>query len=216
MTTQSGNQMTDSDVRKRLDHLGFTDEDSRLLQSLRPWAETAIPAFAKEFYDRQFKNPEFAAIIRSNESNQQTLEGAQGGYAMDLFGGWPNAAYIEKRVRIGGLHARIGITPEWYIASYQFYFDILYPMIRRQFLEEQGRGEEAVSAVNKLLVFDQAVIMDTYVTGITDRLKGLITQVASTAENLAAVKSSPSNVLPHSLQLTTPSAGGRNSRYLNS
>ena len=175
MTT---NAMTDMDIRKRLDHLGFTETDARLLQSLKPWAEDGgIKAFAKEFYDRQFVNPDFVAIIRGNNSGQAVLEGAQADYAMDLFKGYPGAAYVNKRANIGKLHARINITPEWYIASYQFYYDVLYPMIRQQFSGEEESGEAAVAAINKLLVFDQAVIMGTYVGRLTEQLKELMDRV---------------------------------------
>ena len=143
------NAMTDMDIRKRLDHLGFTETAARLVQSLKPWAENGgIKAFAKEFYNRQFVNPDFVAIIRGNNSSQAVLEGAQADYAMDLFKGYPGAAYVNKRANIGKLHARINITPEWYIASYQFYYDLLYPMIRQQFSGEEesvrggGRGRK--------------------------------------------------------------------------
>ena len=120
------NTITDIEIRKRLNHIGFTESDARLLQSLKPWAEGGgVKAFAKEFYDRQFINPEFVAIIRANNSTQEVLEAAQADYAMDLFKGYPGAAYVDKRTMIGRLHARINITPEWYIASYQFYADYL-------------------------------------------------------------------------------------------
>ena len=183
--SSDNNRMSDIEVRKRLDHLGFTESDVQLLKSLKGWAQGAIPGFAHEFYNLQFKNPDFVAIIRGNNSSQEVLEGAQAGYAMDLFNGYPDAAYVQKRVMIGGLHARINITPQWYIASYQFYHDILYPMVRSQFVGEEETAERAVSAVNKLLVFDQAIIMDTYVNGIMDSLKGLIKNVAETAVSLA-------------------------------
>ena len=34
-----------------------------------------------------------------------------------LFDGVPDAQYVALRQHIGGMHARIGVTPEWYIAS---------------------------------------------------------------------------------------------------
>ena len=189
MVTATDNRMTDIEIRKRLNHLGFTESDARLLESLKPWAETALKGFAKEFYDRQFVNPDFAAIIRRNNSTQEILEGAQAGYAADLFRGYPNLAYVEKRAAIGALHTRINITPEWYISSYQFYFDILYPMIREQFKGEEESGEQAVAAVNKLLVFDQALIMESYIGKLTDQLTELMdrvgVQIGGTADNLA-------------------------------
>ena len=139
-------QITDGEIRKRLEFLQFSDSDADLLQSMRPWAQEAIPVFAKEFYDYQFKNPDFVATIRANNSSQQVLEGAQAGYAMALFNGYPNTGYVNTRVTIGALHARINIEPQWYIASYQFYYTMLYPKVRSYFQDDPDTGEQAVSA----------------------------------------------------------------------
>ncbi len=142
----------------------------------------AIPEFVKEFYDYQFRNSEFAGIIRANGATQDGLENAQAGYARMLFDGYPDMSYVNRRTAIGQLHARINITPQWYITSHHFYYEMFYPRV----LTEAGEdAEQAVSALNKLLNFDQALIMDTYINGLIDQMRGLVTQVASTAINLA-------------------------------
>ena len=178
-------QITDGEIRKRLEYLQFTDSDAALLQSMRPWAQEAIPAFATEFYNYQFMNPDFVATIRANNSSQQVLEGAQAGYAMALFNGYPNTGYVNSRVIIGTLHARINIQPQWYIASYQFYFAMLYPRVRSHFQDDPETGEQAVSAINKLLNFDQAIVLDTYVGRLMNQMEELMDRVANTSNNLA-------------------------------
>ncbi|MCI0848191.1 MAG: globin-coupled sensor protein, partial [Chloroflexi bacterium] len=174
--------MDERTIRTRLDFLGFTSSDAELLRSMKPWADQAINGFVKEFYDYQFKDPEFASIIRSNGATQDGLESAQAGYARMLFDGYPDMGYVNRRMAIGELHARINITPQWYITSYHFYFEMFYPRVR----EEAGeKADQAASALNKLLNFDQALIMDTYINGLMDQMRGLVTQVASTAVSLA-------------------------------
>ena len=114
-----------------------------------------MKTFAKEFYDRSFSSSEFSAIVQANNSTQGVLEGAQAAYALDLFNGWPNQPYLDKRRLIGTRHAKMGITPQWYIGSYQFYFDYLYPAVRKRFGWRGSRkAEAAVAALNKLLIFD--------------------------------------------------------------
>ncbi len=185
----ANDQITDGEIRKRLEFLQFTESDAQLLQSMRSWAQQAIPEFAKEFYDYQFMNPDFTATIRANNSSQQVLEVAQAGYAMALFNGYPNSGYVASRVIIGALHARINIQPQWYIASYQFYYAMLYPKVRSHFEDDPETGEKAVAAINKLLNFDQALVLDTYVGRLTDQLQEMMdrvaTQIGGTANNLA-------------------------------
>ena len=171
--------MDDRTIRTRLDFLGFTASDAELLKTMKLWADSIMKEFVKEFYDYQFKDPEFSSIIRSNGGTQEGLEAAQAGYARMLFDGYPDMGYVSRRMAIGELHARINITPQWYITSYHFYFDMFYPRVR----EEAGdNADQAVSAVNKLLNFDQSL---TYIKGLMDSMRGLVTQVASTAVNLA-------------------------------
>ena len=40
----------------------------------------------------------------------------------------PDVDYVESRLRIGALHARIGVTPRWYVSSYRLYEKYLFPM----------------------------------------------------------------------------------------
>jgi methyl-accepting chemotaxis protein len=168
-------------VQHRLAYLGFTDADAALLRSLRPWAERIAPRFVRAFYDRQFREPEFVRIVNAATSSRERLEAAQARYCLTLFDGMPDAAYIAMRQQIGELHARIGVTPEWYLASYQFYIDLLYPMVRRHLWWRPRAATSAVAALNKLLIFDQALIMETYTNGLTDRLQDLLDRIATTA-----------------------------------
>jgi len=99
--------MDDRTIRTRLDFLGFTASDAELLKTMKPWADSIMNDFVKEFYDYQFKDPEFSSIIWSNGGTQEGLEAAQAGYARMLFDGYPDMGYVTRRMAIGELHARI-------------------------------------------------------------------------------------------------------------
>lgn len=173
-----------SEFKARLDYLEFTESDAKLLKSLKPWADSIAEGFVKKFYDKQFNQQGFLRIIEKAGSNRRTLEGAQAGYLKSLFEGVLDAQYVAMRQHIGGLHARIGVTPEWYIASYQWYTELLYPMVRSKLKLRRGAGTKATNAIAKLLTFDQAVIMDEYVNGLLNQLKVVIDKVGDTATSL--------------------------------
>lgn len=115
-----------SEYRSRLDYLGFTQEDAQALQKLKPWAEKVQEEFARKFYDPQFENPEFRAIVENYGSVRSTLERAQAGYMLGWFSGYPDESYIKYRQLIGERHADIGVTPQWYI--------FFVPTVREDFL----------------------------------------------------------------------------------
>lgn len=70
------------------------------------------------------------------------------------------------------------MTPQYYISSYQFYNDILIPMIRAHFgMRGRKKAEPAINSFNKLVLFDQSVIMD--------QIRSLARQVETTANGVA-------------------------------
>ena len=173
-TKEKNNDMSEGEIRSRLTFLGFTDADANLLSSLRPWVESIVAEFAKEFYERSFADAAFTEVARKNNATRAGLEAAQAGYCVDLFRGWPSTSHVQHRQKIGALHARIGVTPQYYISSYQFYNDILIPMIRAHFgMRGRIKAESVINCFNKLVLFDQSVIMDQYIQGIMDQIRSL-------------------------------------------
>ena len=108
--------------------------------TLKSWAEGMVERPASEFYDRSFESAEFVEVVRRNNANREGLEKAQAAYCLDLFRGVPSVQYAELRQHIGMVHARIGVTPEYYQTSYQFYYDILFRMVRRKLMFRPGRS----------------------------------------------------------------------------
>ena len=150
MTTKQTDIISDGAARQRLTFLGFTDADAQILRSLKSWAEGVVQGFSKEFYTASFKDSGFADFVKQAGGTRAGLEQAQASYCMDLFNGWPDAGYLEKRTRIGTLHAKIGVKPEFYISSYQFYFDFFYPLVRKHLRTHPGKGNQALAAIKSL------------------------------------------------------------------
>lgn len=176
--------MSVTDARGRLAFLGFTEADARLLQTLKPWAETIINDFSKEFYDRSYENPGFRAVVERYGTTRSTLEAAQAGYALSYFSGYPDETYIRYRELIGRRHTQIGVEPQYYISSYGFYNDHLMPRVRKHLWRKRGKVARAIEALQKLMLFDQAIIMDAYIGGLIDEQRTLIDKVVVTAEGV--------------------------------
>ena len=123
------------------------------------------------FYDEQFSFPDFVSIVERAGSDRARLEQFQRTYLLQLFDGMPDAAYVESRLRIGAVHARIGVTPQWYVSSYGLYEKYLFPMVRRRFRWWPPKGRRAIVALSKLLNFDKALVLDMYIDGVTEDLR---------------------------------------------
>lgn len=169
LTTQVG--LDDRQIADRLVYLGFVHEDGELLRSLRPWVESVADAFLREFYDHQFSHAEFREVVQRAGSNRQRLAEFQRAYLLSLFDGEPDAAYIESRLRIGAVHAQLGITPRWYVNSYELYSWYFYPMIRRRFWYNPRKARRVIRALSKLLNFDRGLALDMYVQRVAGNVQ---------------------------------------------
>jgi methyl-accepting chemotaxis protein len=176
--------MSRAEIMDRLDFLGFTKEDADILLGLQSKVREIADEFSVEFYDRSFRSRDFAAVVEAAGSSRAPLEKAQAGYAIQLFGGTPDTEYVAYRQMIGALHARIGVEPKFYTPSYQFYFDGLMPYLRK-WIEDGDELAKAQSALNKVFLFDQSIIMGTYVARLTGKLTGMMTNVGVTADEVA-------------------------------
>ena len=168
-----------SEVQTRLDALGFTRADADLLQSLKSWSVANLAEFSRRFYDRSFALPGFQDQVTRMGGQRSNLEPAQASYASKLFDGWPADGYVQQRHTIGLVHAKLGVTPRWYVGSYQFYNDELFPMIRSGFkFGGKKKAEQAVEAVRKLLLFDQGLVMDMYIEGMRAQARAIVGEAA--------------------------------------
>jgi heme-based aerotactic transducer len=81
---------------------------------------------------------------------------------------------VEGRLRIGALHARIGVTPRWYVSSYGLYEKYFFPMLLAHYGIRRRKGRRAVAALSKLLNFDKALVLDMYIQGVTEDLRSAV------------------------------------------
>jgi hypothetical protein len=167
-------RLGDREIAERLVVLGFVQQDADLLASLRPWAARVADGFLDRFYDEQFSYPEFVRIVEGAGSSRQRLQQFQYRYLLELFDGMPDAAYVEGRLRIGALHAQIGVTPRWYVSSYGLYEKYFFPMLLAHYRFRRRKGRQAVAALSKLLNFDKALVLDMYIQGVTEDLRSAV------------------------------------------
>ena len=173
-----------SEYEARLEYLGFTPKAARKLEKLKPWAEKIAKKFAEKFYDPQFANDEFRSVVEAYGSVRSILEGAQAGYMLGWFSGYPDESYVKYRQLIGDRHSEIGVTPQLYISSYRFYETILFPMIAKHLRFSATSAKAVQDSISALILFDQAIIMDRYIQGLTDTIQETVDKVTIAAKSV--------------------------------
>lgn len=172
-------RLTDAERDQRLAFLHLTRADFQRLVALRADIETHVPAIVAEFYNELLRYAEPRHLFADAEIMAR-VQAAQRDYLLSLFGGAPDAAYIEQRLRIGDIHQRIGVPLKWYIASMGWFLERLVAA-----MPAPRRTPEAVVALGKVMNLDLQLAMESYAS-LSSRLKILDQRIKDTASALTA------------------------------
>ncbi len=172
------------EIDDRLAFLGFTDGDRRLLAGLAPLLERHADRLVSAFY-RHLLSFEETRILLADPAVKTRLLAKQRAYLLSLAGPRIDEDYVQDRLRIGRVHARIGLGPRYYLGAYALYFSLLAPLIAEDCRGEGERAQATLSALLKLLLLDAQLAMDAYIERHDEGLTHLNRELAAVSRNLS-------------------------------
>lgn len=177
--------MTAHELEMRKNLLGFTRADEDILKQHRPLFAKSLDDIVKKFYDKQIEFPEISLLIGDVETLRR-LKSAMRRYILELFDGIYDMEYVNKRLRIGKVHQRIGVSPKLYIAAIRLLEDELLGAISgHQFTDENPEQVELLKkALNKLLMLDIQLVFDTYISSLVREAESARTELRDYADTL--------------------------------
>ncbi|MDA8346756.1 MAG: globin-coupled sensor protein [Thermaerobacter sp.] len=161
----------------------WRDEDQAVCAGLN-WAQLAedVPA---PFYTRVQQVPELDSMVRRHTSYEK-LHGTLAQYARQLREDPRNEASYERISRIGRMHARIGLSTEWYLGAYRLFWEHAMRLVDGSYadLEERDRVRQAVA---KRLTLDMVLVSMVYERETSARIRTLQGTLQQLAESLSAM-----------------------------
>lgn len=147
-------------MRKRF--LEFDDDDVHRLEGMYDLTQEYVDSVIEAFYDHLLSFQETAAFFRDPRVLEY-VKARQKQYFIRLTQGDYEEEYVEDRLKLGSIHAQIGLPVRSFLGMYAFY---LRQMAARLLDEYADRPEQAFSAfhsLTKLLFFDIGLAVDTYI-----------------------------------------------------
>ena len=172
------------EIDDRLSFLGLADSDRRLLAELAPLLERHADRLVSAFY-RHLLSFEETRHLLADPAVKARLLSKQRAYLLSLAGPTIDEDYVQERLRIGQVHARIGLGPRYYLGAYALYFSLLAPLITEDCRGEGERAHETLSALVKLLLLDAQLAMDAYIERHDEGLTHLNRELAAMSRNLS-------------------------------
>lgn len=160
--------LDEAELQSRRDFFEITADDLKRLASLRAFAEKHTDDIIEDLYQLILSHPE-AKKLFTEHATLVRVKRAQRDYFLGLFSGRCDRAYAEDRLRIGIAHERVGVPPKWYLGAYARYLRSITNRISAEF-EDHADARAAYQSIEKLVAFDMALAMDTYIAAQLDAL----------------------------------------------
>ncbi len=204
-------QITEADIQKRQALLLLTSDDFARLKSLRATFETHVDDIVERFYEQQVAIEEVALLIGDADTLNR-LRLVQRRYILDLFSGQYGLEYVNRRLRIGVIHKRMGVGPKLYLAAVAMLKTLVCERIAQSVADAGARGA-AIQALEKMLLFDTSLVFETYIRSLVAELE----LAKESSEHSAAVLEETVRQRTQELEdlnRTDLRTGLRNARYL--
>lgn len=142
-------------------YLRITPADERFLTTLREAVTREADRLVDSFYEHLLSFEELSPLLESPAAVER-LKGAQKYYLLSLVGGSYEEDYFEQRLRLGAVHERIGLEPQWYSGTYALFMDLLTPLAEESHAGDPAGARAAMLAVYKFFQLDLTLALDIY------------------------------------------------------
>jgi len=176
--------ISELEIARRKELLGFTDADRDMLRSCKSLVSEHIDSIVADFYRKQLAVEEIALLIGDADTLNR-LHSAQRDYVLNLFEGYYDLEYVNNRLRIGIVHKRIGVGPRLYLSAVRALKETINVALG-QHLADQEHLLKVCNALDKLLYFDVTLIFDTYIRALVSEVESAKSKVLDYAKELEA------------------------------
>ena len=155
-------EVDEEEVARRKAFLQFGDEDVELLKSLSEIARKYADPVIDDFYRHIMSFEETRAFFRDPRVLERVKQ-LQKEYFVRLTEGDYGPEYVANRLRIGAIHERINLAPEWYLGMYNHYLRLVGSRLLEAFPEDPERAFRSFLTLTKIVFLDIGLAVDTYI-----------------------------------------------------
>ncbi|MEW9700728.1 protoglobin domain-containing protein [Paenibacillus sp. SI8] len=176
--------------KKLLTYIGLTEDDLHLLKSKEAAFRQVVDALVDQLYADIISWPELKAIIEQH-STVERLKETQRWYFMSMASGLIDDNYINRRLQIGNIHSKIGLTTAWYLGTYLKYTDLATIHFKQVMPED---WINVIHALTKMFNLDSQLVLEAYeyeekqkIQVLADDQKAILSTITRAVQDLASM-----------------------------
>ena len=157
--------------RELRSYIGWTEEDSALVQSVAGVLDASLPSLIEDFYEEIGRHEETRRAITGGEAQVTRLKGTLLDWLRELLTGRDDVDYVLRRWRVGYRHVEIGLDQVFADAAMARLRAGLATLTRRLWQGDADRLFATLAAIDKRVDLDLVLIQDAYQFAFMARLR---------------------------------------------
>ncbi len=152
-------------------YLEFTPDDAALMFAMGPAVRPQFPQIVDDFYAAIDRTPGASAVFTGGAPQIARQKALLSNWLEGLVGGVYDAAYVERRARIGRTHVRIALDQRYMFAAMSVVRAGLHNALEMVVGWTGPRRRAGHQAIDKLCDMELAIMLETYREGYIARVK---------------------------------------------
>jgi PAS domain S-box-containing protein len=207
--------MVFANCQEMLQYVRWNEADASALRSLLPHVEPLKVRITEEFYERIREHPGANQIFR-DEAQVRRLQQTLQVWVVELLSGPHDEAYFDRRCRIGGVHARLGLEQRYVFAAMSVLRQHLDRIAAEAFATDRETESKIRVALAKILDVELTVMLETYRAALVARIQRVDRlEQDSMAQKLAAAELRYRDAIEHAQALVMVLDAGEHILFWN-
>ncbi|MCH7751432.1 MAG: diguanylate cyclase, partial [Planctomycetes bacterium] len=143
-------------------YVGWTDEDQQRIVAVRDVLLANAEPLVEDFYAQILRHPRAAQVITGGEAQIVQLKSSLRQWLRQLLTGPYDHDYVVLRTKVGHKHVAIGLDQVFVNAALARLRNGFLRILTEHLQTESEQFVPTISALNKLLDLDLAIIGDAY------------------------------------------------------
>ncbi len=162
LNLMNGMSLDENEIQHRKDWLQFDQSDEARLTELNEMAQGYADEVIESLYEHFLKFEDTQRFFE-DPNILKRVKNLQKQYFLRLTKGNYDSKYIEERLKIGAVHASIGLDVKWYLGAYNFYMRAVATRLFKAFESKPEKALAAFFSLTKLVYMDIGLAIDTYI-----------------------------------------------------
>jgi rsbT co-antagonist protein RsbR len=162
-------KLDEQEIQRRLAFFEITEDDVQRLTTLKSFADRWTHEITEGLYELIMGHPDSRTFF-PDQATLARVKKLQNTYFLRLFSGKYDLDYVRDRLRVGSAHERIGMPPKLYLGAYSRYIGLIHVKLLEHFKGNTDQVTNALSSVRKMILFDMALAIDTYIAAYLETM----------------------------------------------